>query len=100
MALPSESSVPTALNLQEKFADTMQTLFVAPAQSMTEIQALGVERDWFETNAMWTNESPLHPTTRYPAFALLSAEGRVLMEGSAAEQEQRIHDYLNDQRRS
>jgi len=92
--------VPAALNLQAKFADTVQTLFVAPAQSMAEIETQGVARDWFATNAMWTNESPLHPTTRYPAFALLSAGGRILMEGGAAEQEQRIHDYLSGLSRS
>ncbi|MHC4262784.1 MAG: hypothetical protein ACYSWX_09700 [Planctomycetota bacterium] len=43
---------------------------------------------------MWTSEAPLTPTSRYPAFALLSAEGEVLLEGSAQGREPEIRAEL------
>lgn len=86
--------MPATLALQQEFADSLQVLFVAPAGSRAELEAFGAERGWFETEAMWTHEAPLQPSTRYPWFALLSPEGRVLLEGSASAQQQAIRDSL------
>ena len=38
--------MPTALDLQEEFAEELQVLFVAPAQTLAEIRAFGAERGW------------------------------------------------------
>jgi len=86
--------VPAALEQQAEFPDIVQVLFVAPAQTMAELQAFGDEQGGFEAKAMWTNEAPLQPSARYPAFALLCPDGRVLMEGSATVQEQEIRECL------
>ena len=86
--------MPAALAQQAEFGDTLQVLFCAPAQSMAELQAFGADRGWFETKAMWTDEAPLQTSARYPAFALLSPGGRVLMEGAASGHEAEIRERL------
>lgn len=86
--------MPAALDLQAELGGRLRTLFVAPAATMGEVRVACAERGWLEADALWTNESPVHPTARYPAFVLLSPEGRILMEGSALGQEQRIREAL------
>ncbi len=86
--------MPAALRLQAELGSSLRTLFVAPAATMDEVEAACTGRGWLAADTLWTNESPVHPTARYPAFVLLSPEGRILIEGSAVGQEQRIRDAL------
>lgn len=82
------------LGLQAEFAHVLQVLFVAPGQSMAEIRAFATDRSWLGSEAMWTREAPLRIDARYPAFALLSPEGEIVMAGSATGQELQVRAYL------
>lgn len=86
--------MPAALDLQQDLDGSARLLFVAPASTLEEVHAAVEERGWIAGGAMWTSEAPLTPTSRYPAFALLSSEGEVLLEGSAQGREPEIRAEL------
>jgi len=86
--------VPAALEQQAALGGRCRLLFVAPAHSLEEVLAFADERGWLETEALWTVETPLEPTTRYPALALLSPSGEVLLEGSAPALEEAVRARL------
>lgn len=76
--------MPAGLRLQEEYGDDLQIVFVevqrTPRDSM---ETFGWKRKWMGTNAMWTTERPFKVSgvKGIPHFALLSAEGEVLLSG-------------------
>lgn len=86
--------MPTALQLQADFERTLRVLFVAPADTREAIGAFASAPDRAGSGALWTDEAPLRPTTRYPAFALLDPRGRILLEGSTTGREEELRACL------
>jgi hypothetical protein len=86
--------VPATLTLQASHPTSLQVLFVAPAARREDLEAFAVARGWLGQGALWTTEAPVQTGARYPALVLLSPEGRVLLEGSAAALQADLHATL------
>lgn len=75
--------MPAAVKLQKEYGEDIQVLFVH-SQKGTEQEVVRrqLERKWLGNRAMWTNEYPFNTGSGgLPNFALLDAEGKVVMKG-------------------
>lgn len=75
--------MPAAVKLQEEYGEDLQVIFVE-AQGATEVQIAQrqLERKWLGNNAIWTSERPFSTGAGgLPNFALLDADGKVVMHG-------------------
>ena len=77
--------MPATLELLRDLGGSLRVLFVTPGDTAAELRTACEQHGWLDTDALWTHEAPLRTSARYPWVALLSAEGRVLLEGSALE---------------
>ena len=75
--------MPAAVKLQQEYGEDLQVIFVHSQRGTDqEIVRRQLERKWLGTNAMWTNEYPFSTGSGgLPNFALLDADGRVVMKG-------------------
>lgn len=78
--------MPAAVKLQEEYGDDLQVIFVESQSSGYE-RSLGmaVKSGWLGNEAIWTNQY-LFSTGGggLPSFALLDAEGKVVLKGSSS----------------
>ncbi len=75
--------MPAAVKLQQEYGEDLQVLFVH-SQKGTEQEVVRrqLERKWLGNRAMWTDERPFNTGSGgLPNFALLDAEGKVVMHG-------------------
>jgi len=69
--------------MQREYGDDIQVIFVHSQKGTNQqIVERQLENKWLGTNAMWTSEAPFRTDSGgLPAFALLDAEGKVVMSG-------------------
>lgn len=82
--------------MQEEFGDALQVLFVE-CQGATPGKAkkFALEKKWLGTQAAWTTERPFHTGTRgLPNFALLDAEGRLVLKGYSNSMHKEIEETI------
>lgn len=75
--------MPAAVKLQEEYGEDLQVLFVHSQRgSEQDVVRRQLERKWLGGRSMWTNEHPFSTGSGgLPNFALLDADGRVVMKG-------------------
>ena len=75
--------MPAAVKLQEEYGEDLQVLFVHSQRgSEQDVVRRQLERKWLGGRSMWTNEYPFSTGSGgLPNFALLDADGRVVMKG-------------------
>jgi hypothetical protein len=76
--------VPASIKLQQEYGDDLAVVFVeSQGASPADAERFIMDRGWFGTQAMWTSERPFSTGSRgLPNFALLSADGELLLKGS------------------
>lgn len=88
--------MPAAVKLQAEYGDELQVIFVH-SQKGTDQQIVRrqLERGWLGNQAMWTNEYPFRTNAGgLPNFALLDAEGRVVMHGISTRLMKQMEDKI------
>lgn len=75
--------MPSAIKTAEKYGDDLQVIFVeCQGTSPKGTERFTYKRKWMGTSAMWTSERPFTTGAKgLPNFALLSADGELLMKG-------------------
>ena len=76
--------MPSSIKLQREYADEITVLYIeCQGSTLDQAEAFAWDRGWMGTPAIWTVERPFDVEGRgLPKFALLSAEGKVLMTGN------------------
>ena len=89
--------MPASIELQEHYGDDLQVIFVE-SQGASEEKAIGFAygRKWMGNQAMWTRERPVQvPGRGLPKFALLSAEGELLLQGNPLSMKKKIEQAID-----
>ena len=75
--------MPAAVKLQEEYGEDLQVIFVHSQRgSEQDVVRRQLERKWLGGRSMWTSEYPFSTGSGgLPNFALLDADGRVVMKG-------------------
>ena len=81
------SAIPETLRLKAKYGDDLQLLFAETGgASENQVLSFALSKGWLGSPAMWTTELPLRREGNdTPYFALLSAEGEIVLEGVTTE---------------
>jgi hypothetical protein len=77
--------VPAAVKLQQEFGDRLQVIFVE-SQGTGHEKSVGfaLKAGWLGNNAIWTSQRPFSTGSGgLPSFALLDANGQVVLKGSS-----------------
>lgn len=88
--------MPASLKLAREFGDDLALIMVeSQGSSLEEQEAFAWKRKWMGTQAMWTTERPFDTGAGgLPNFALLSAEGEVLLMGNPSSMHGKIEDAI------
>lgn len=90
------SAVPSAIKMAETYRGELAVLLVeSQGHTLEQVATFALDRKWFGSGAMWTTERPFQTGARgIPNYALLSAEGRVLIMGNPITDHKRINDAI------
>lgn len=88
--------MPASLKLQEEYGNDLAVLFVeCQGADADTAEAFAWRMKWMATPAMWTTERPFDPEGRgLPAFALLDAEGTLLLSGNPLAMKKQIEETI------
>lgn len=91
--------MPASLKLAREFGDDLALVMVeSQGSNMEEQEAFVWKRKWMGTQAMWTTERPFDTGAGgLPNFALLSAEGEVLLMGNPSSMHGKIEDAIAEE---
>ncbi len=91
--------MPASIALAEEFGDDLAVLFVErQGATSQEAEAFAYGKKWMGTTAMWTKEVPVRvPGNTLPRFALLSAEGELLLSGNPLAMKKQIEEALENE---
>jgi len=91
--------VPASLKLQEEMGENLQVVFVeAQGTTRDKTEAFALQRKWLGTRAMWTDERPVSsPGNGLPAFVLIGADGKILLQGNPLAMKGQIEDAIAEQ---
>jgi thiol-disulfide isomerase/thioredoxin len=91
------SAIPETLRLQSKYGEDLHLLFAETGgASENQVLSFALSKGWLGSRAMWTTELPLVREGKdVPYFALLSAEGDIVLEGIATERASEIETSLD-----
>jgi hypothetical protein len=90
-------TVPTAVQLQEKYGDELQVLCVEVGGLTHDAMARFVlQYRWAAGRAMWTTESPMSGPARVPWAVVLGPDGEVLASASSLDDGKRVMDALEE----
>jgi len=80
--------------MSEEYGDAINVLFVeVQGADARKIEHFALQKRWLGTNAMWTTERPLNVGLRgIPNFALLDANGAVVLKGYST----RLHSEIEE----
>jgi len=83
--------VPASIKLQREYGDDLAVVFVeSQGTSPEEVERFALRQRWLGTAAMWTSERPFDLSgSGLPKFGLLSADGRLIAEGSHVDKKTR-----------
>lgn len=91
--------MPASLELQREYGSDLQVMFVeVQGADAATAEAFAWRQKWMGTEAMWTTERPLTVEgNTIPKFALLDAEGKLLISGNPLEKKKAIEETIADQ---
>jgi hypothetical protein len=88
--------VPASLKLQQQYGDDLQVLFVeSQGADLATAEAFAWRMKWMGAGAMWTTEAPVQVEgNTLPKFALLDAQGRLLLKGNPMGMKKQIEEAI------
>ncbi len=91
--------MPSAIKTAEEYGDDLVVLFVeVQGASSTQAERFAYDRKWMGTNAMWTSERVFSTGAKgIPNFALLSADGELIMKGHPGSMHSKIMDAIDNE---
>lgn len=89
--------MPSAIKTAAEYGDDLVVLFVeVQGATATEAERFAWGRKWMGTNAMWTSERVFSTGAKgIPNFALLSADGELIMKGHPGAMHSKIIDAID-----
>lgn len=91
--------MPSAIKTAREYGDDLTVLFVeCQGSNETAAEKFAYGKKWMGTPAMWTSERPFDTGAKgIPNFALLSADGELLMKGNPMAMHSKIMDAIDQE---
>lgn len=91
--------MPSAIKTAAEYGDDLVVIFVeVQGATASEAERFAWDRKWMGTNAMWTSERPFNTGAKgIPNFALLSADGEIIMKGHPGSMHSKIMDAIDNE---
>ena len=93
------AAVPASVKLQEELGDDLQVIFVESQGANRDVyEAFAWKMKWMGNTAMWTDERPVNVEgDTIPKFALIGADGTVLLTGNPLEKDKQIKELIAEE---
>ncbi|MEM8712510.1 MAG: hypothetical protein AAGG01_16270 [Planctomycetota bacterium] len=91
--------MPSAIKTAREYGDDLAVIFVeVQGAGPNKAERFAWDKRWMGTSAMWTSERPFSTGSRgIPNFALLSADGEVLMKGHPGSMHSKIMKAIDEE---